>query len=475
MESGTPDTAATLRRLQDKVELLDSLLRRMTEQTVALSQHVLERAKMDEARAKRDDVRMAMLEAQRVVQMLSRASHFYPKSRTVVFVGRSYFGDNIKYAYLAFREIAESHNIRCLFLPYDGPQYEQLTAAGLACLHPEVSRWSQEDAKLLLGAAVAVICDNFHAHSGLSPIPFALLQGARTVQLWHGIPLKEIGLQHIFSPGGNHTLLSELLGSCGHFDAFVGPGASTEAEWRRWFAFDRYAPLGYPRNDVLVREATAADLLNVDQESYRLVREARREKRPVIIYGPTFRDHMGPDWFEPSGVIGVAMQCRAQGYEFLINLHPFEQGAVPELRLRYPQLRFMQPDTDIYPVLKYADVFVTDYSSLAFDILHADCPLVFYRPDHAAYMKHARAMLPGREDYTPGDVVHDPEGLTTAIGRAVLAAGHPQGDPFREARHALRRKLFEDHDGAAGRRVGELIKQQIDLAERAASAKTFEG
>ena len=256
----------------------------------------------------------------------------------------------------------------------------------------------------------------------------------------------------------------------------VGPSAAAENEWRRWFGFREYAAIGNPRNDIFFREPSAHDSLNVDHASLRAVQDARRSGRAVTIYGPTFRDHIGPDWFEKSGVIPVAAQCHEQGHEFLINLHPFEQSAVKDLRVLHPDLKFIEGGTDVYPVVKYASVFVTDYSSLAFDVLHIDCPLVFYRPDHADYMAHARALVPGREGYTPGEVVTDPASLIRAIDTAVEASQHPEKDAFKKARHELRKKLFDHHDGLAGQRLGDVILRQIETVEReqvAAGRKTL--
>jgi CDP-glycerol glycerophosphotransferase len=462
----TTDLADDIRRLEERIAMFDGMLKSMLEQMMSLSHTVLERVK-------RDDVRMAMLEANRVVQALARGAQFFPKTRTVVFVGRSSFTDNVKYAYLAFCAAAKEKNVRCVFLPFEAEQHEMLEKAGLPSLSPQVASWTRDDARTLLGASVAVLADNFHAHSTRSPVHYGLLQGARTVQLWHGIPLKQIGLQHIFAPGGQNSFLYEILGSSGFFDVLAGPSAASEAEWRDWFAFSDFAPIGNPRNDIFYREATAHDLLNVDEATLRAAREARKAGRAVILYGPTFRDHIGPDWLEKSGVIAVLADARMKGHEVLVNLHPFEQDAVGELRKRYPALTFVEGGTDIYPIAKHASVFITDYSSLAFDMLHAGVPLIFYRPDHADYMARARELIPGREGYTPGEIVSDAAALTRAIAAAVEASRNPEKDKFRDERQDLFRKLFDHKDGEAGARLAEIILQQIEavLQEQVAGGR----
>ncbi len=127
------------------------------------------------------------------------------------------------------------------------------------------------------------------------------------------------------------------------------------------------------------------------------------------------------------------------------------------MRARHPHLKFIAPGTDIYPVVKHASVFMTDYSSLAFDVLHINCPLVFYRPDHEDY-GYMRGRLFLAASYTPGDVVTDVAGLARAVDAAVELSAHaPEKDGFREARHALRKKLFDHHDGLASQRLGDLI------------------
>jgi CDP-glycerol glycerophosphotransferase len=404
----------------------------------------------------RDQQRMAMLESYRVVGQLSRAAHFHPKNRTVVFVGRGSFGDNVKYAFLEFLQVAQKHNVRTIFLPNNMPQYELVRGAGLPCVSPQPSDWTSADAKTLLSAAVTVIGDNFHPYSGVSPISYALLQGAKAIQLWHGIPLKEIGLNHMFSSGSGNVFLSELLASDGYYQTLVGHSTSAEHEWRQWFGFKDYAPIGYARNDVLYREPTAMDLLNVDTDTLRRMREARVAGKKVILYGPTFRDHKGPDWFVQSGFAAFGQWCQVKDHVLFINLHPFEQGATDELQKHYPFLNFIATGTDIYPLLRNIDLFITDYSSLAFDLLHRDCPMIFFRPDHAEYMARARALLPGREDYAPGDLVSTAKDLLVAVEKNL------REDNFPAARKTLCQKLFDHADSHSAQRLCDVILKQLE-------------
>ena len=152
----------------------------------------------------------------------------------------------------------------------------------------------------------------------------------------------------------------------------------------------------------------------------------------------------------------------AKGYVFCVNMHPFEQRWVAELQARYPGIRFIKPLTDIYPILKHASVLLTDYSSLAFDFLLLDRPVVFYRPDHEEYVAKSRALIAGAEDYVCGEMTTATAALIAAADKAVAAAKDPSHDPTRNLRHSLRKRLYDHIDGDSGRRLARVIADALE-------------
>jgi CDP-glycerol glycerophosphotransferase len=393
-------------------------------------------------------------------ETLARASRIYPKTRSVIFVARGYFGDNIKYAYLAFQEYARGKNIACHFLTDDHAQYDMLKAAGLPCLPClpfKIDEWPVNELVALLAAKVVVLSDNFHPYSLQTPRAYGMLQGAKTVQLWHGIPIKQIGLGYVLR--GDNKIPEGLLASSGTFDVFVAPGAAMREEWAEQFAFRDFAAIGYPRNDVFFRELTPADLLNVDRENYDLFRAAQGDRKPTVLYTPTYRDEAGLDWFEAIRISKLAEHCQKKGCLFAVNLHPYEQTRVGEWRARHPHIRFTIPGTDVYPIVKHTDVLVTDYSSLMFDFLLLDRPIVFYRADEC--ITKQRGFIEGRINMTPGAVTAKPDELLAAMDAAVAAARDPKTDSFRAARQKLCRELYDHRDGDAGKRLCAAIEKLL--------------
>jgi CDP-glycerol glycerophosphotransferase len=396
------------------------------------------------------------LSVERAGRDLAQVSRMHPKIRSAVFVGTTYFGDNVKYAWAAVQQRAAELALDVWFLPNNAEQEKLVTSLGGRCLPAGHVNWSPEHIHAALSTAVLVTSDHF-----LNPNPFAapLLAGARHVQLWHGVSIKEIGLRNL-APGralGPH--FAKVLATCGPYARFVGTAGHAEAEWRRWFAFDRYAPIGYPRNDVLYREPGEIDLANVDRATYALAQQTLARGKRVLLYAPTFRDGR-PEWVLQAGLERLA-QAAAQGGDLLVvNLHPVEQPQIHKLQPVLPGVAFVASRSDVYPLLAKASALITDYSSVMFDYLHLNRPILLFRPDHEAYTQKSRRLFDDKLSVLPGPMFDDAAALGKALRRADLA----QTESHVRARQTLLDEWFDHHDGDAGERLAALLEQELSLA-----------
>jgi CDP-glycerol glycerophosphotransferase len=396
------------------------------------------------------------LNLERSCRDLERTSRLHPKERCVVFVGTVYLGDNVKYAWLAFRERARAQGIACWFLPQDRAQEDAVRSLGDPCFPHAWADWSAEHLHAALAAAVVVTSDHL-----LNPNPYAaaLLAGARHVQLWHGVSIKEIGLRNLAPLKHMSPRFAKVLATCGPYASLVGTAAAAEGEWRRWFGFERYAAIGYPRNDVLHRDAGALDLLNVDRAAYDRARAARAAGRRVIFYAPTFRDANRAKWIVEAGLGRIARELERRGDCLIVNLHPVEQPHIAELAPALPGVTFVAPRTDAYPLLRETSALVTDYSSVMFDYRHLDRPVLLFRPDHRDYTERSRKLFDAKLATLPGPVAADAPALL-----ALLAKKELPDAPYAAARRALRASLFDHHDGAAGERLADLLVDELARA-----------
>jgi CDP-glycerol glycerophosphotransferase len=154
-------------------------------------------------------------------------------------------------------------------------------------------------------------------------------------------------------------------------------------------------------------------------------------------------------------------QAATQGGDLLVvNLHPVESPQIPKLAPLLPGVAFVAPRTDLYPLLGQVSALVTDYSSVMFDFLHVDRPVLLFRPDHAAYTQTSRKLFDDKLSTLPGPLFDDATALAKALRRPDLGqtAAHAQ------ARATLRAQWFDHHDGGSAERLCAVIDDELALA-----------
>lgn len=220
--------------------------------------------------------------------------------------------------------------------------------------------------------------------------------GGVIVQLWHGIPLKRLGLDTAVTTRTARLAsrpLSQLLRMLyrrtqGRIT--ILPASSQAIRGRLESAFglpDARVPVtGEPRVDVLSR-GTASErreraLAAVTAAVGPLPAGAR-----LVLYAPTWRDG-APDPAIPTTQQWEQIVAALQGSDavLLVRAHPLGVGDyVPPASTDRVRLLGADLVADITPLLPGMDVFVTDYSSLAYDVTLIPLPSVFFAPDLADY------------------------------------------------------------------------------------------
>lgn len=181
--------------------------------------------------------------------------------------------------------------------------------------------------------------------------------------------------------------------------------------------------------------------------------------RPVFLYLPTFREGFGAQSFDWAGLQRAAA---AADVTIAIKLHVVdaERGvrALSDIA-RASHLRLITPTVDPIDLYPNADGLITDYSSVAYDLLLLDRPVIHLVPDLDHYIAD-RPLLGPFEDLAIGPICRLVDELPAALndvggtGRAASAAH----------RDDLRR-LFYTHDpGGASQRVVEVISSFVTRA-----------
>lgn len=301
--------------------------------------------------------------------------------------------------------------------------------------------------------------------------------GGVIVQLWHGIPLKRIGLDAAvttasplpFARGAASRVVAALYRRT-QGRITVLPAASQLVRGRLESAFgldsSRVPVTGEPRTDVLSRGNAGQRRSDARREIAALVGDLPDSSNDTrfVLYAPTWRDG-ADDPAVPTGEDAAALSRALADAGAVLLIRSHHLGAGDYAALRGAHVRMLGSDrvADITPLLPGMDALVTDYSSLAYDASLVPLPTLFFAPDLARYAR-SRGFYGVYRDVAGDDAAADWPTLTAQL-RAVLT-----DDSAREARvsraRALSGRMHDFADGASTARVYRAIRHLLPSTER---------
>ncbi|MFJ6652075.1 CDP-glycerol glycerophosphotransferase family protein [Microbacterium sp. NPDC091313] len=287
--------------------------------------------------------------------------------------------------------------------------------------------------------------------------------GAFVVQLWHGIPLKRIGLDSAETVRSgilprSRMVRAALRGAYARAASRIRvlPAASELVRGRLESAFGlpsaRVPVTGEPRVDVLSR-GTADDRRAAATARLRALLGALPGSR-VVLYAPTWRDG-APDPAVPDAAQWRLIVAALESADavLLVRSHPLGAGEYrpPEPTERVRRLG-SEVVADVTPLLPALDLLITDYSSLAFDAALVPVPVLFLAPDLEAY-RERRGLYGRYADVAGEDWARDWASLLPRMGE-VLA----DPDAARARAFALSERVHAFRDGRNAERVYDAIR-----------------
>ena len=369
-----------------------------------------------------------------------------------------FFADNSKYFFVYAHE-ALIPDERMIYLTPDRRLQGMIQKAGAqAVLHPSV-----RSLLLLLkcGTLVTdVVFSNF--------VP--LIRGAKFVQIWHGAPLKHIELDlHNKRMSDSSRLVQAVLKIQKNiirryplYDTVVSTSHQfIKHAFQSSFTARQFVSTGYPRNDILFgwpeKSTTAYRLawLNVDARAIEQVEAAKSKRKTICLYTPTYRKNM-TNPFE--SVIDLKDLCDFSGRHnilIVLKLHPIMHGQY-EFH-DYPNLLVYESHNDVYPLMPLCDILITDYSSIYFDYLLLDRPIVFFPYDLESYLKEDSNMYFDYDAMTPGPKCRTQKDLENEL--KMIISEHHQ-DEYAE----MRKKISAfTHDYQDNRSCRRLIEEYLQI------------
>ncbi|WP_444939373.1 CDP-glycerol glycerophosphotransferase family protein [Microbulbifer sp. JMSA002] len=291
-----------------------------------------------------------------------------------------------------------------------------------------ISYQSVDYAKALLRAKYLISNSTFPAY-------FIRKPEQEYVNVWHGIPVKHMGLDSdpaisaAANTQRNFLQASKILLSSEYaIDKTVAPyGASSLTR-------PKAKVIGSPRIDFT---------LNTDCRAVKAKLGVKEDKK-VILYAPTWRGRVSSvsgDVNQQLAVIQELQDRFGEEYHLLLSIHNYTRSKMESV----PEGVTLVPDeVDINVILAGVDILITDYSSIMVDFLALNRPLVLFVPDRIEYEEERGLYI--SLDELPATLVYSLKNL----GRAISDSRKPSSF---ESWQNVKSLLLPAEDGGASRRV----------------------
>ena len=289
--------------------------------------------------------------------------------------------------------------------------------------------------KFYASAGTVIICDYF--------IPVASCRkkrGTRVIQMWHGAgAFKKFGYDAAddiptMYRGNVHRNYSLVTVSG---DACVQPFMSAMGIEDK----DIVKPYGISITDRLYN----AEYIKACREKFEKYYPEANGRR-IVLWAPTFRGNAGNARLCGEAVMDSLAEKLGESDAYLVkSVHPHTKKAADRAYM------------DTEELMTVADVLITDYSSVFFNFLILDRPIIFFAPDYEEYSED-RGFYPDY-DKLPGIVVRsaDADTLQKSIEECMTE------DKNAKLRNAFKIQYINGCDGHVTERIIDYVRREEDI------------
>ena len=352
-----------------------------------------------------------------------------------------------------------------VYLCHDGTAYDDSPRA----IHEELTRrgsglehlWVVRDGRFVVPeSATALRLDSADYYDALARARYIVAnnyvpevlrprRGQRVLQTWHGGFVKQQGMELAGRAVARRAYLPAETQVPEAWRFLLSPSPAMTPALRRAFPFAQdVLETGLPRMDLLLR----ADRASVGAEvRARLGIPAGKQ---VMLYAPTYRDHIrqGRMRYRLGRTLDQETLRSALGEDWVVLFRHHHLAVGRLAPVGDPFIRDVSDHPSVSDLLLAADVLVTDYTSLVFDQVALDRPVLFFTPDLEAYRDDVRGFAIPFDRIAPGPLLRTTEDVVDAVRDLDLV----QQD-HEQAYAAFRSTYCPLDDGAAAARVVDAV------------------
>lgn len=240
------------------------------------------------------------------------------------------------------------------------------------------------------------------------PNYFTKKQNQIYINTWHGTPLKHMGLDIKNNLVESQNTIRNFLSS----DYIITPNKHTSEVFKDAFKLrglidNAILESGYPRIDETLNSNKSEVIKKLNKKGIKL------NNSPILLFSPTWRGQFvnNPEDNIEDMVEIIERLNSETDYQVILKVHPFIYHKAKFHKKLKPYL--IDDDFETNELLGSIDMLVTDYSSIFFDYLVTEKPIIFYTPDYETYEQDRGLYLPVNS--LPGPSVHTVNELIRTI------------------------------------------------------------
>lgn len=286
------------------------------------------------------------------------------------------------------------------------------------------------------------------------------------IELWHGFPIKRMGMMH--EDYATQKFIAYQQFRAKNIQLIMSYSALYSTFFNACYPNDsnKYRITGMPRNDLLFGFDSKIKLENITG--------LETMGRKVVFFMPTWRKGKNEwvdskkEWsnlfgFDDENPESIVRYVEDNQLILLVKLHPFEYNSFKDSALFQHDHIYLLSDetldqhgTHLYEILGAADLLITDYSSVFFDTLLLDKPVIFVPTDLDVYSERRGFLLDPYQTLAPGPVAASLDQMDLETKRFFEDARY-----FGKERKWVRNLVFRYTDDQASIRVWQAIDQYL--------------
>ncbi|SFV71350.1 Glycosyltransferase [hydrothermal vent metagenome] len=271
---------------------------------------------------------------------------------------------------------------------------------------------------------------------------------------WHGTPIKTLGrdVENDFMAHRNQTKnflqTSHLIAPNPHTAKVLEESYDIKDIYTGALAIT-----GYPRQDLM---------LNISDEEKNAIYETLKidKSKKIVLYAPTWRGTVSGATFDTQQLENdIQYLSTLKDVEILFRGHYMVEKFLEKLNI---DITVVPSTIDTNSLLSIVDILITDYSSICFDFMAMDKPIIYYIYDKEEYLKERGLYF---EVETIGDYIcYDINEVKESIENIL------KNTPILQLQKKAKSDFCAYDDGLATKRVVDLIffnkTEEIEISKQ---------